>query len=153
MSPASSEDDRATREACGGSGMVESPRRILVVEDEFLIACLIHDQLAELGYGVVGPALKMGQARRLAKTAVIDAALLDWDMEGEAATELAEDLFERRIPVMVVTGYVEIPNGGFLNLPILRKPFGLDDLRAAIDALLRRAPSRAAGDGGQESWR
>ena len=48
-----------------------SPRRILVVEDEYLIACLIHDQLAELGYGVVGPALKMGQARRLAMSEYI----------------------------------------------------------------------------------
>jgi DNA-binding response OmpR family regulator len=145
MSPASIEADQGPRECGCGCGEAEPPIRVLGVEDEYLIACIINDQLAEVGYAVVGPALKIGQARHLAAAAAIGGALLDWDVEGGAAYELAKVLIERRIPVMVVTGYTEIPDSAFRNLPVLHKPFGIDGLRAAIEGLLSRATPLLAG--------
>jgi CheY-like chemotaxis protein len=111
-------------------------KRLLIVEDESLLALTMADQLAELGYAVVGPACTMSEARHLADAAAIDGALLDLNMNGVWSHEIADILSGRKIPFMFVTGYAEPPVGLYRNIRVLQKPFDLIDLMRAIKSLL-----------------
>jgi DNA-binding response OmpR family regulator len=63
--------------------MGEKPRcRILIVEDEAMIAMLVEDMVLDFGSEVVGPAAKMDDAMRLAQAAALDAAILDVNVGG-----------------------------------------------------------------------
>jgi CheY-like chemotaxis protein len=119
---------------------------ILVVEDEHLIGLLMADQLDELGYGVVGPAFSLEEGRRLAASAPIDCALLDWNLAGSSSGEVADILTRRRIPFVFVTGYAKLPDASYRDIGVLNKPFGLSDLQRAIEKALpgRTTPARRA---------
>lgn len=107
-------------------------RRVLLVEDEILVAMLIADQLAELGYFTVGPALSMLEARHLAAIAPVDLGLIDLNLRGEFAGELIDILASRKIPCLVVTGYPGLPDGRYADIPVLSKPFSTSDLERAM---------------------
>jgi len=114
------------------------PRRVLVVEDEALIALFITDQLAELGHIAVGPAFSLPEALRLASTASIDLALLDLNLRGVFAGEVADLLTRRTIPLIFITGdYAPDPDLRFANIEVLEKPFKASDLQLAIARTLR----------------
>jgi CheY-like chemotaxis protein len=114
------------------------PRRVLVVEDEALIALFITDQLADLGHIVVGPAFSFPEAVRLASTATIDLALLDLNLRGVFAGEVADLLTRRRIPFVFMTGYyAPDPDFRFANIEVLEKPFKASDLQRAIARTLQ----------------
>jgi CheY-like chemotaxis protein len=80
-------------------------KRILIVEDEFLIALTASEMLEELGALVVGPAATVNEALALAKTQDIDVALLDLNLYGQSSAVIAAELETRRIPVVFATGY------------------------------------------------
>ena len=72
--------------------------RVLIVEDEALIASLLEDFLLDLGCDVVGPAMHMTEAVELAREAAIDGATLDVNIVGEKVYPVADILTERGIP-------------------------------------------------------
>lgn len=111
------------------------PKRLLIVEDESLIAMMMADQLVELGYIIVGPAFTIAEARHLASDASIDAALVDLNLNGVLAEEVAEILSRRGIPFLFITGYEQPPSGFYENIGCLNKPCPIDDLRSAIERL------------------
>lgn len=114
-------------------------RRVLVVEDEILVAMLIEDILADLGCEVVGPASRVAAAIDLARSAEIDVAFLDVNVAGEEVFPVAEALAARGIPFVFVSGYGdEALEGSFVGRPTLKKPFPPDDLGAALRACLVR---------------
>ncbi|MCA1941781.1 MAG: response regulator [Caenispirillum bisanense] len=81
-------------------------RRILVVEDEFLIADDLCDGLAARGAVVVGPAPTVGSALELVGRATrLDGAVLDINLGGEPVFPVAEALLKRRVPFLFTTGY------------------------------------------------
>ena len=111
-------------------------RRILVVEDDMLIAVFIEEVLHELGCIVVGPASKLDQALRLANDEVFDAAILDVTIRGGQAFPVAESLRSRGIPFVFASGY------GDWALPAslqgqnrLTKPFTIEELQTTMQAL------------------
>jgi CheY-like chemotaxis protein len=108
------------------------PRRVLVVEDEALIALFITDQLADLGHIAVGPASSLPEALRLASTASIDLALLDLNLRGVFAGEVADLLTRRTIPLIFITDYPPDPDVRFADIEVLEKPFKASDLQRAI---------------------
>ena len=79
--------------------------RVLIVEDEALIASFIEDFLIDLGCDVVGPAMRMKEAVDLAREAAIDGATLDVNIVGEKIYPVADILTERGIPFVFMTGY------------------------------------------------
>jgi CheY-like chemotaxis protein len=82
------------------------PKRVLVVEDESMVAILVEDLVADLGCVVVGPVSTAADACSLAETADIDIALLDVNLgRGETSFEAAEILRARGVPFAFVTGY------------------------------------------------
>ncbi|HXV25922.1 MAG TPA: PAS domain-containing protein [Alphaproteobacteria bacterium] len=99
-------------------------RRILVVEDEPLIAMVIEDALADAGCSVIGPASTLPEALALADSEKLDAAVLDRNLGGVSTAPLAMLLRERGIAFGVVTGYTESDlQAEFVDAPRLAKPF------------------------------
>ncbi len=116
-------------------------RRVLVVEDDMIIAMMVEDMLRDLGCAVVGPANGLGEGLALARDeGAIDAALLDVNLGGETVFPLADSLRARGVPLIFSTGYGE--NGlraADLGCAILRKPYRASDVRCALNTALAGA--------------
>jgi CheY-like chemotaxis protein len=113
-------------------------RRVLVVEDEMMIAMLVEDMLADLGCSVVGPAHGLEAALRLVDNEVgLDAALLDVNLGGQPVFAVADALRARGVPAIFSTGYGE---AGLREVdagsPVLQKPFRAGDLARALTEAL-----------------
>lgn len=108
--------------------------RILVVEDEPLLAMLIEESLVELGHEVVASAATVEQALEALDAGGIDLALLDFTLADEAdAIPIAERLRDRGIAFGYLTGHRSLPLGaGVPKAPLLTKPFTLDQLDGAL---------------------
>ncbi|MBS3647681.1 response regulator [Pseudaminobacter sp. 19-2017] len=89
----------------GGAGWRE-PLRILVVEDEFLLALVLEDDLAAAGYTVVGPYNSLSSAMAASQREAFDVAILDVNLDGEMVYPLADDLIARGMRFIFLTGYV-----------------------------------------------
>ena len=85
----------------------EAGLRILVAEDELVVAMEPEALLTGLGHVVLGPVPTVGQALALLARERPDVALLDVNLGGERATPVAEALLERGVPFVLVTGYGE----------------------------------------------
>jgi CheY-like chemotaxis protein len=79
--------------------------RVLVVEDEFLIALTMERMLHRFGVEVVGPIASLAEAVEIACTAELDGAVLDVNVDGEKIYPCAEQLGDRGIPFILTTGY------------------------------------------------
>jgi CheY-like chemotaxis protein len=107
--------------------------RILVVEDEMMIAMLMEDFLGEFGCTVVGPAASIAKAMPLIATAAIDGAMLDMNLAGKAVYPVADELARRGIPFIFVTGYGDRELRGDHNgRPRLPKPFRRQELQQTM---------------------
>jgi CheY-like chemotaxis protein len=109
-------------------------KRILVVEDEFLVSAMVVDMLTDLEAMIVGPAADIPEALSLAETAEIDAALLDVNVRGNRIDPVAVTLRERGIPFVFATGYRDAP--AVAEAPILEKPYTQSALEAAMSRAL-----------------
>ncbi|MEA2874135.1 MAG: hypothetical protein QOH67_4111 [Hyphomicrobiales bacterium] len=98
-------------------------RRVMVVEDEALVALVLADQLAELGLSVVGPCSTVAEAKAVADKGDFEAAILDVNLGGELVYPVADLLTSRGIPFVFVTGYGrESIDRRFAGTPVLEKP-------------------------------
>jgi len=98
-------------------------RRVMVVEDEALVALVLADQLAELGLSVVGPCSSVAEAKAVADGGDFEAAILDVNLGGELVYPVADLLSSRGIPFVFVTGYGrESIDRRFADTPVLEKP-------------------------------
>ncbi|MCD2323348.1 response regulator [Sphingomonas sp. IC-56] len=98
--------------------------RILVVEDEYLLADDLRDALTEAGAQVLGPVPSVDDAQALiAREAEIDAAVLDINLRGEMVFPVADVLAKRGVPFAFATGYDEwaLPER-FAGAPRVEKP-------------------------------
>lgn len=109
-------------------------RRILIVEDEFLIACDIAMMLEDLGCEVVGPVSAIPEAIEAIVGEKLDGVLLDANLRGMSSASIAVELSARRIPFVVATGYgsLEIANAALQAAPRVHKPFHANDIAAAL---------------------
>jgi DNA-binding response OmpR family regulator len=117
------------------TGTKGAPARILVVEDEALVAMLIEDALFELGFDVVGPAATVSQALALCHDERIDGAVLDVNLGGgQRSDSIADFLLSKRIPFVFVTGYGDAGvSARFADKAVLQKPFALPELRRLVE--------------------
>jgi DNA-binding response OmpR family regulator len=110
--------------------------RVLLVEDQFLIAEDIETLLKEIGCVVVGPLGRLATALPVARTEDLDAAILDVNLDDGLVYPVAAELTRRQIPYLFITGYIRQDLAApFHGRPILAKPFSAQDIEAAIWAL------------------
>ena len=107
---------------------------VLVAEDEALIAAEMVETLEGLGCVVVGPAMTLAETLRLAGEAALDAAVLDVNLQGEPVFPAAALLAARGVPVVLATGYSEVPEAAGMAVRVLRKPVAPAELAAALGA-------------------
>jgi PAS domain S-box-containing protein len=105
-------------------------RRVLVVEDESLVAMALCSDLAARGWEVLGPAASIEEAVQiLAGTSAPDVAVLDVNLSGRLVYPLAEQLRAQGVPFIFCTGYERLDHHEpFRNDAILRKPVNIDHL-------------------------
>jgi DNA-binding response OmpR family regulator len=110
--------------------------RVLVVEDDMLIAMLIEETLQDLGCIVVGPAGKLSVALQLASEEALDVAILDVNIRGGHVYPVADQLIARGIPFVLASGYGDwaLPTS-LRNQPRLTKPFAGQDLAERVKLL------------------
>jgi CheY-like chemotaxis protein len=103
-------------------------KRILIVEDEYLVAATACDMLEEFGAVIVGPAVTVAQALALVEKEAIDAALLDINLYGESSMGVAAQLEARSIPIVFATGYGKGDGKDSLGRYVLGKPYTQEKL-------------------------
>jgi PAS domain S-box-containing protein len=113
-----------------GTQRIISNNRIMIVEDEILVALALTDYLTDLGFSIVGPFTKLADAKNAVAQGQVDAAILDVNLGGEPIYPLAEILVERNTPFVFTTGYgAESIDARFKNAPVLQKPIEQEDLK------------------------
>lgn len=124
----------------GEEGRLDALRglRVLVVEDEALLALELEDMLADLGAEVVGPATTLEEGLVLAAADVADAAVLDLNLNGLRSFPIAERLRARRSPFIFATGYALDADAASLDEPVVEKPYDRRKIGAALAAALSR---------------
>lgn len=119
------EPRKPRRASENGSTQANGPDapRVLVVEDEVLVAMMIQDFLTEKGHAVIGPISRASEALLVAKEGDFDAAILDIHLGDGMAYPVAEILAERGVPFVFVTGYqADTIDDRFSEVPVLQKP-------------------------------
>ena len=124
------------------SGNGPEPCRILVVEDEALVALQLQSDLEQHGCHVVGPARSLKHGLLLAAQERLDAAFVDISLGRDTSAAIADQLLAREIPFVFATGYSEtamLPEH-LREIPKLSKPYGTKEI---CDALGRLIPQKS----------
>ena len=118
--------------------------RVLLVEDQATVSMLMEDMLLDLGVeivGIVGPTSKLDAAMELARTAEMEAAVLDINVRGAFSYPVADVLQDRGVSVIFATGYnTSVLPERFRGTSILLKPFDERQFAAAVQAALADSP-------------
>jgi len=114
-------------------------RRVLIVEDEAMIAGLIESILGKGGWSVVGPVATVERALETIDRERLDAALLDVRVNGRDVYAVADVLMRRRIPFVFVSGFTrkQMPPG-YRDCAHLTKPFTPDAILALLEGVVGR---------------
>jgi two-component SAPR family response regulator len=114
------------------SGAKGAKRRVLIVEDEIVVALFLEDILDEFGYQVAGVVTQLDEA--MAREPDYDIAVLDVHINGRNVFDFADKLAGRCIPFVFATGYGErgIPER-HRCYPVLQKPFQPGDLKRILE--------------------
>ena len=126
-----------------GFGSMLKGKRILLVEDEAMLAMALEDMLTGEDATVIGPAASLEQALTITREALrkggLDAAVLDINIAGQQIWPVMELLRSNGVPVVVQTGYTNFHSS---NAPVLHKPYSSTELVAALDdATTRMTPA------------
>jgi DNA-binding response OmpR family regulator len=114
--------------------------KVLIVEDEWLLAEQYASILRDAGYTIVGPAPSLDKAMELLSKSTVDAALLDLNLRGTMSYPLAERLATQKVPFVFVTGYdpMDLPPH-LAQKPLVRKPARPTELCGVIDSLVKKS--------------
>jgi CheY-like chemotaxis protein len=114
-----------------------SGRRVLLVEDEFLIAQMVSDMLLDLDCVCVGPIMTLQAGIAAAASVDCEAAIINLVIQGQTAYAIVEQLAARNIPFCFASG--ASPQGiqdGWRDRPFIRKPYVLEEVRAFLEHAL-----------------
>src|SRR5215470_16686735 len=107
--------------------------RVLVIEDESMVAMLLEDTLAEIGCEVIGVASRFDDAVAKARLLSFDIAILDVNLNGRNTFSIADWLAEQGVSFVISTGYgrTGLP-ASLQTAPLLQKPYRQRDLVRAL---------------------
>ncbi|MFB9267725.1 ATP-binding protein [Bradyrhizobium erythrophlei] len=125
---------------------VKRSAMILFVDDDPLIAMSTIEMLEDLGHRVIGASSGAQALDILRSNQPLDLMMTDHVMPGMTGLELAAAALKVRpqLPVLLATGYAELPDGVQVDLPRLAKPYHQDQLRERLDQLLGQGADLAA---------
>jgi CheY-like chemotaxis protein len=106
-------------------------KRILVVEDEPIVAMMLEDLLKDLGAQIVGPASSLVHALALTSEP-LDCAILDINLGADRSHAISARLRELGVPFIFATGYGACAAGPFADAEIVHKPYRGDHITAAL---------------------
>jgi len=114
--------------------------RVLVVEDEYMVADYISMVLEDFGCGVVGPVGTIEKALAAVNDGGLDGALLDANLSGDSSAPIAVALQAASVPFVVATGYgaLDLPDEALNRAPRISKPFSETELKAIMLAAFKR---------------
>lgn len=111
--------------------------RVLIVEDEAIIAMTIEDMVEQFGCDVVGTASSLGEALDQVRETEFDIVLLDLNLHGETSIPVATLLRDAGKPFLFTTGYGSIlAHTGFADNPVLAKPYRAEHLATMMAQML-----------------
>ena len=111
--------------------------RLLIVDDEPLIASMLAECVEELDYEVAGTTGDTVEALAIARHSPIDGAILDVTLKNGDSFHLAQVLLDSGVPVAFMTGRdVRSLPPRLRSTPILGKPFGMENVRSVIERLI-----------------
>lgn len=124
--------------------MTHQPPRIMIVEDEALVALMVEDLLTDFGCQISGSFGAVDDALAYLKDAVapppaLDGAVLDVNIGGTMVFPVAERLRAAGIPFVFATGYGALPRQGFEDVVVLNKPINPVLLKDAVEAFGKAA--------------
>lgn len=113
--------------------------RILVVEDEYMLADELQMELSDLGATVLGPAATVEDAMSLITSELqIDGAILDVNLRGEWAFPAADALSRRQVPFLFATGYDQsVMPSRFADIVFCEKPVSVARIAAALGRIVQ----------------
>jgi PAS domain S-box-containing protein len=124
--------------------------RVLLVEDESLVAMMMGEALSELGFSVIGPCVTAAEAMATIGSTDVNAAILDVNLDGELVYPVADLLAARDIPFAFITGYGEESlSPRYASAPVLQKPID----RRALQKLFVMGRYGSGGFVGIRGWR
>lgn len=114
------------------------PQTILFVEDEFLIAMVAVEMISDLGYEVLEASTASRALEILSSDLPVDLLITDYSMPQMTGAELVKAARDLRpgLPVLIATGYSELPGNMDRDVPRLGKPYQQEQLRMEIEKLL-----------------
>ncbi len=112
----------------------EQGLRVLVIEDEILVAMLIEEMCADLGCIVVGTAATLEEALSLSRQADFDVCLVDMNLKGVNSEPVLADLHERSVPFAIVSGNGDAAQDDRAAL-VLGKPFSFSQFSECLSKL------------------
>jgi DNA-binding NtrC family response regulator len=114
-------------------------RRILMVEDSPVVAVACEDMLRDMGCVVIGPAINMAAALKLAADEALDGAVVDINIRGGKAFPVLKILADRGIPFLLASGYADwsMPDE-WQGRPRLAKPYSPNSMHESLRELLGR---------------
>lgn len=117
------------------------PSKVMIVEDEALVAMMVEDMLGDLGCEVTGSfgAVEAALAWLASGAPAPDGAVLDVNIGGEMVFPVAERLRAAGVPFVFATGYGDLPRDGFEAVEVLAKPINVGQLKRAVEIFQREA--------------
>ena len=110
--------------------------RILIVEDDPLIAMMLEDWLADMGHETVGPANSLDAAMKILDRENFDVAVLDVNLRGLRSDAVDDALIARGIPFAFATGgSSETVEPRFSGIAAVAKPYDFDTIRSLTEML------------------
>jgi DNA-binding response OmpR family regulator len=113
-----------------------SGKRILVVEDELLIATLTVQTLEDHGASVIGPCETLAEALSAIGDPHIDGAVLDVNLRGERVDPVVQALGARDVPIILVTGYLVSDWSAHRRVVVMVKPYDPEEVVKALAGLI-----------------
>jgi PAS domain S-box-containing protein len=147
MTPVKGQNGKAGPEATV-KPITVTGNRIMVVEDEALVALALRESLDEMGFSVLGPFNRISEAMVALRNNRVDAAVLDVNLGGELIYPLADVLAADHVPFVFITGYgAEEIEPRYAKVPILQKPIEAGALQSVFTH--SRVPAPVASDAGR----
>jgi CheY-like chemotaxis protein len=113
-------------------------KRVLVVEDEYLLAMDLAERLEDLGVEVVGPAATVREAIALLAVQEVEGAVLDINIRGERVYPVADLLMQRNVPFIFISGYSkDLEPEAYASVPRCVKPANFSHVAQLLASVLR----------------